>query len=416
MVKAILFRYNLVLLLTVCSALAFTACDPKTSPTVKYGQVTDFAKACASGSQCQSQRCIEMNDIMACSRYCEKAADCPDDFYCAFEPNEEKPEPLMGLCRPIDADVVCKRCSNDLQCDLIGGTCKAFGASTYCLMDCTLDDCPNGYTCTAMDDSSYCTPDTDECECNTLKQGDRRACSFENEFGECSGAMTCLGEAGWATCDASMPGPEVCDSVDNNCDGAIDEGILGTVNHCSQCGDVCQGGGFSGTQPVCTEGVCGLACGANYFDANANSQDGCECMDDTFGATSPTEALSQGTFSSCDFSHRITESRIPADVNHQAHADIIKFNYQDRTFCVIELEIHLLVPSSGATHFFCVSPANNANESSWTNCRTVTPGTAQSIEPSGDNGAYYVKIGLLNPGEANCSNYLLTICDGNECP
>lgn len=401
-------------LFTLFTMVWFIACDPATSPTVKYGQVSDFAKACASGSQCQSLRCIEMNEIMACTRYCEQASDCPDNFYCAIEAGDD-PEKLMGLCRPLDADVICKRCSNDTQCAIIGGTCKPFAASTYCLMDCTLDECPNGYTCTPIDDSSYCTPDTGECECNTLKEGDRRACSFENEYGECSGAMTCLGEAGWATCDASMPGPEVCDTIDNNCDGSIDEGILGTVNHCSECGDVCQGGGFSGTQPVCLENVCGLACGANYFDANANSQDGCECMDDTFGAVTAADAISQGSFTSCDFSHQITESRVPGDATHQAHNDYIKFNYEDVWNCQIELAVHLRVPSSAATHVFCVSNANVTTESSWT-CKTVAPGTAQNIEPNGNNGAYYVKVGLLNPGDANCSNYLLTICEGGRCP
>jgi hypothetical protein len=77
--------------------------------------------------------------------------------------------------------------------------------------------------------------------------------------------------------------------------------------------------------------------------------------------------------------------------------------------------VHLRIPSSAATHFFCVSNANDTTESNWT-CKTVTAGTAQSIEPNGNNGAYYIKVGLLNPGDANCSNYLLTICEGGRCP
>ncbi len=400
--------------LLVLAGIAAGSCDPAGKAKTQYGEVKDFGVPCATGSQCESQRCIEVGDAMACTRYCEMPQDCPEGFYCALE-SLENPEKPLGLCRPVDPAVVCKRCSNDLQCEKIGGKCRPFGNSQYCLMDCTLASCPFGYTCTPMEDGSYCTPDTNECECNTLKEGTRRACSQENDFGVCSGAMTCLGQAGWTVCDARIPGPEVCDEVDNNCDGGVDEGILGTVNHCGTCNHACQGGGFPGTTPVCVDNQCALSCADTYFDANANPQDGCECMDDTFGAASAGATISQGSFTSCDFSHQVTDCRVPGDAQHQAHADYFKFNYENVWNCVEELEVHLRVPSGGATHVLCVSRGNDANEANWT-CKTVAPGASVSHAPYNQNGAYYVKVALANPGEANCSNYLLTICDGGRCP
>ncbi len=406
-----LFRSGLFLLLP---ALFVFSCDPSGSAKAKYGAVSDFGKACASGSQCQSLRCIEMNEIMACTRYCEKANDCPLGFYCALEEPERNPP--LGLCRPLDANAVCKRCSNDTQCNLIGGTCLPTGRSTYCLMPCGLSPCPEGFTCTPFDEvaGDFCTPNTDECECNTLKEGARRSCSNENEFGLCSGAMTCMGAAGWTNCDAAVPGPEVCDGIDNNCDGQIDEGILGTVNHCSECGHVCQGGGFPGTMPVCENYQCGLSCAANYYDSNTNPQDGCECMDDTYGAKSASTAISMGNFTSCDFRHQITDSRVPADLDRTASPDYFRFAYQNVWNCVQELEVHLRIPSSAAPHTLCVSSANNTNEATWT-CRVVTPSSTVKISPYNNGGSYYIKVALQNEGQPNCSNYLLTICDGN-CP
>ncbi|MBU1240242.1 hypothetical protein KJ865_11085, partial [Myxococcota bacterium] len=66
-----------------------TGCPSGDSSSTNYGTVSDFAKPCAGGSQCESERCIEMDGIFACSMYCYGPTDCSEGFYCAYEPPEE---------------------------------------------------------------------------------------------------------------------------------------------------------------------------------------------------------------------------------------------------------------------------------------------------------------------------------------
>ncbi|MBU1218334.1 hypothetical protein KKF34_07005 [Myxococcota bacterium] len=405
-----MLSYKIKYTLIVSSMIFLTGCPGgSTSNDFNYGPVGDFAIPCAASSQCESGRCIEMNDGTGCSQYCYDAGDCPENFYCA--PEESDSEELRGLCRPIDPNSVCHSCSSDTQCEIIGGLCRGVGQGNFCVMDCSVDDCPQGFTCTPQPSGEQiCVPDTNDCSCNIFKEGAMRSCQNSNDFGTCTGTIECRGELGWSNCNGQIPGPEICDGEDNNCDGNIDEGLLGTKDHCSQCYDICQGSGISGTEPVCVEGECDVSCYENYYDANINTQDGCECIDDTQGAESATAAISMGNFSSCDFSHQLATAKVPADINNKGHADYYKFNYNNPWNCQENLQVELRVYSPAPQHRLCVSSANNTTESSWS-CQTATAGNTVNIKPYNNDGAYYLKVELVNEGEVNCTPYQLTIKD-----
>lgn len=81
------------------------------------------------------------------------------------------------------------------------------------------------------------------------------------------------------TCNAPSinQSDEVCDEVDNDCDGEIDEGFafLVDANNCGGCGQSCDIANGVGR---CASGECVIgSCTGGYEDNNGEVADGCEC-------------------------------------------------------------------------------------------------------------------------------------------
>jgi hypothetical protein len=80
-------------------------------------------------------------------------------------------------------------------------------------------------------------------------------------------------------CTPANGGVEICNLVDEDCDGGIDEDFDTNTNvaHCGQCDRVCT---FLNATPSCALGVCefnpATDCDANFFDINGTQADGCE--------------------------------------------------------------------------------------------------------------------------------------------
>jgi len=69
---------------------------------------------------------------------------------------------------------------------------------------------------------------------------------------------------------------EICDGVDNNCSGIIDDGfnLQNDTFNCGSCGNICY---YPNAYSSCVSGVCHFdGCYENYEDANSNLADGCE--------------------------------------------------------------------------------------------------------------------------------------------
>jgi hypothetical protein len=71
-----------------------------------------------------------------------------------------------------------------------------------------------------------CVPLSGACDCGPwVEEAERtRPCRHDSADGTCWGAQTCDPTAGgWSDCSAARPAPEVCNDVDDDCDGLVDD-------------------------------------------------------------------------------------------------------------------------------------------------------------------------------------------------
>ncbi|MDP6944684.1 MAG: putative metal-binding motif-containing protein, partial [Myxococcota bacterium] len=115
---------------------------------------------------------------------------------------------------------VCLPCVIDADCATTGAEClEMANGERFCGAACAGDsDCPTGFDC----DGGQCTPWTLSCTCSDGLLGATLGCENQGLDGLCTGVMICQLD-GWSKCSASPPMAELCDGVDNDCDGFIDE-------------------------------------------------------------------------------------------------------------------------------------------------------------------------------------------------
>jgi len=69
---------------------------------------------------------------------------------------------------------------------------------------------------------------------------------------------------------------ELCNEVDDDCDGVTDEDfdLMGDPDHCGDCDTTCTAGDHAA--PACAGGICTYTCEDGWFDNNGLHDDGCE--------------------------------------------------------------------------------------------------------------------------------------------
>ena len=229
-----------------------------------------FLDKCEENTQCQSGWCVEHMGEGVCSMNCQE--ECPPGWNCKLLAGTG-PDPVY-VCIS-DHSNLCKPCASN-------GDCQSEGAATdacisydkegsFCGGACEGDDdCPWGFTCMEAQTVESvplmsCVADAGVCPCTgkSAALGLSTPCSIDNQWGQCSGKRVCS-DIGLADCDAAVPAQEICNSIDDNCDGDIDEGYFvegQPVNLCDDSND-------------CTKDTCKGEDGCVHEDLTQG-----ECMD-----------------------------------------------------------------------------------------------------------------------------------------
>ena len=189
---------------------------------------------CSIPADCNEGYCIQTGNGTQCSVTCEE--ECPFDWSCLLYTPSLPDQvnvcmaPLVQLCKPCLANTDCWTMGVDG-----GEACVSYGGDGFfCGGSCdTQDDCPPGYQCTASTDvaggmGDQCILSQGECECKQwyVDAGATTSCFVDNEYGTCPGDRQCLAP-GLTECSAETPAPEICNGLDDDCDGDLDEETAG---------------------------------------------------------------------------------------------------------------------------------------------------------------------------------------------
>jgi hypothetical protein len=194
-----------------------------------------------------------------------------------------------GKCVPIGT-YACLPCFESADCgDLEGAVCANVAGESRCAVRCELG-CPGGYRCGEDD---LCVPESGSCSCTPASDFDLACPLVDPEGGICPGTATCR-DGAESECAAPT---EVCDEVDNDCNGVIDDGFRDgrgayslDIRNCGRCGVDCtanpvpEGDLVCGGDPfapscvlLCPDAVDGVMPG-DRIDGDRNIATGCECL------------------------------------------------------------------------------------------------------------------------------------------
>jgi hypothetical protein len=276
-----------------CFPVGATGCtDNRDGTYACSGTCASGATACSEG-QTQCADAVTAAEADACAEADETAAD--ED--CDTEVDEGCPC-STGETRPCyggpEGTVDNPPCAAGMQV-CVGGF---WGA-------CQNQTLPGIETCQNLGEDNDCDGTVDD----GLSLG--TACIDDSKMGICrDGTRQCMGSAMFPTCVGQAPQTELCDDIDQNCNGDPDDGFdLNTDANCGRCNNKCEGDShccnlacrspedFRHDAANC--GECGKACGDGYYCCWNDCIPGGKDIPGTFGGREPPDAKVCGCKEDC---------------------------------------------------------------------------------------------------------------------
>lgn len=243
--------------------------DDDVEPDVDTSVCDTLGCPCDDDIDCQSNYCIETGpESGVCSELCDDGCTDPE-YDCRTLVNSAGD--AVRLCVP-PTDLYCQPCAASVDCGDLRSECYGLAdGSRACITPCDASTlCPEGASCRTINvgeiSGEFCVPEADLCGGCLDRDGDRHGIGPD-----------CLGPDDDDTDDTVFDGaPELCDGLDNDGNGEIDEGfdLSSDPTRCGRCDNVCS---FQNAAAACVEGECVIdACLEGFADCNDSEGDGCE--------------------------------------------------------------------------------------------------------------------------------------------